>query len=73
MGHYSEWEEVQRYIGMKPARDVEKSLSWDGKSDMGEDYQAVVEYLDKSQQNNPSRSTTAQSASYKRLQRRAGM
>lgn len=66
MGQYSEWEEVQRYAGMKPARDVEKSLSWNGNSDMGEDYQVVVEYLNKSQQNSSSRSTTAQSASHKR-------
>jgi len=30
MGQYQKWEEVQKRTGLTPARDIEKSLRWDG-------------------------------------------
>ena len=44
-GDYKNWEEVQRQIGLTPARDVEKALRWDGKSKGGQGYQVVTEFL----------------------------
>ena len=42
MGQYQQWEEEQKCIGLTPARDVEKSLRWDGVSDMGQGYQVIT-------------------------------
>jgi hypothetical protein len=45
MGQYQQWEEVQKRIGLTPARDVEKALRWDGISDGGQGYDVVQDYL----------------------------
>ncbi|MGI4791048.1 MAG: two-component regulator propeller domain-containing protein [Janthinobacterium lividum] len=45
MGLYPQWEECQKRAGLTPARDIEKSLRWDGISDAGQGYQVVTSYL----------------------------
>jgi hypothetical protein len=43
---YDEWESEQRRQGLRPARDIEKALKWDGKSDnSGRGHTVVTEYL----------------------------
>lgn len=41
LGHYAAWESVQRKQGLRPARDIEKSLKWDGHSSDGEGFQVI--------------------------------
>lgn len=44
---YAQWEEQQRGVGLRPARDIEKALSWDGKSNNSGRGNAVVrKYLE---------------------------
>ena len=43
---YPQWEQQQRALGLRPARDIEKALRWDGKSNNSGRGNAVVrEYL----------------------------
>lgn len=43
---YPEWEEKLRQSGLRPARDIELALHWDGASDnQGTGYQVVTKYL----------------------------
>ncbi len=45
LGHYNDWEDVQRRLGLIPARDIEKSLKWDGNSSDGEGFQVISAHL----------------------------
>jgi len=42
LGLYQDWEQCQHQQGLRTARDVEKSLRWDGVSDAGDGYQVVT-------------------------------
>ena len=42
---YNSWEELQRQLGLFPARDVEKALRWDGLSSGGEGFQVISGHL----------------------------
>jgi len=43
---YPEWEQVQRDQGLRPARDVEMALRWDGSPDnSGRGYEIVSKYM----------------------------
>ena len=41
LGLYAAWEKVQRKQGLRPARDIEKSLTWDGQSSEGEGFKVI--------------------------------
>jgi hypothetical protein len=47
LGLYPQWESLQRRLSLLPARDIEKSLRWDGVtySCQGKGFQIVSEYL----------------------------
>lgn len=46
LGLYEKWEAGQILLGKTTARQIEKSLRWDGvREDDGEGYRGVVEYL----------------------------
>ena len=45
MNSYSNWEVLQRREGLTPARDIEKSLKWDGQSSDGEGFQVITAHL----------------------------
>jgi hypothetical protein len=45
-GLYKESEGRLHAIGEKTARDIEKSVTWDGVTDAGDGYKVVSSYLD---------------------------
>lgn len=45
LSRYDEWENWQRQRGLKPARDTEKSLRWDGQSADGEGFKVITAQL----------------------------
>lgn len=52
LGLYPQWEQCQQQAGLQTARQIEKSLRWDGVSGDGEGYQVVTDYL-AAQKNSP--------------------
>ncbi len=47
MHQYPRWEMFQKKRGLPPARDIEKVLQWDGRSDdSGKGYQVITSFLE---------------------------